>query len=86
MAAKLTGQQPPPTPISFLISIRPIDFRSIIHGELAQARWPHLSLLLMYRDNKNEWRWIYYATNKKEIAVSSESYTSKKIAPAELKL
>jgi uncharacterized protein YegP (UPF0339 family) len=31
----------------------------------------------MYRDNKNEWRWIYYGDNGEEIGVSSESYTTK---------
>jgi uncharacterized protein YegP (UPF0339 family) len=31
----------------------------------------------MYKDNKNEWRWVYYAANAEEIGVSSEGYTSK---------
>ena len=31
----------------------------------------------MYKDNKSEWRWVYYAGNGEEIAVSSESYTTK---------
>lgn len=32
----------------------------------------------MYRDNKNEWRWVFYASgNGEEIAVSSESYVNK---------
>nr|WP_249729911.1 DUF1508 domain-containing protein [Chelatococcus sp. YT9] len=31
----------------------------------------------MYKDNRGEWRWVYYAKNGEEIAVSSESYTSK---------
>lgn len=31
----------------------------------------------MYRDNKGEWRWVYYAANTEEIAVSSEGYVNK---------
>ncbi|MCP8941035.1 YegP family protein [Alsobacter sp. SYSU M60028] len=31
----------------------------------------------MYQDAKKEWRWVYYAGNGEEIAVSSESYKSK---------
>lgn len=32
----------------------------------------------MYRDAKNEWRWVFYAAgNGEEIAVSSESYVNK---------
>jgi len=31
----------------------------------------------MYPDNQNLWRWTYYGNNGEEIAVSSESYTSK---------
>ena len=31
----------------------------------------------MYKDNANLWRWVYYAKNGEEIAVSSESYTTK---------
>ena len=31
----------------------------------------------MYRDNRNEWRWTYFAANGEEIGVSSESYTTK---------
>ena len=29
---------------------------------------------VMYRDNQNLWRWTFYASNGKIIAVSSESY------------
>jgi uncharacterized protein len=28
----------------------------------------------MYKDNKNEWRWSYEASNGETIAVSSEGY------------
>ncbi len=28
----------------------------------------------MYKDNRNEWRWTYEASNAKTIAVSSEGY------------
>ncbi len=31
----------------------------------------------IYRDNRNEWRWTYEASNGKTIAVSSESYVRK---------
>lgn len=31
----------------------------------------------MYKDNQNLWRWVYYGSNGEEIAVSSESYTTK---------
>ncbi|WP_285295782.1 YegP family protein [Aureimonas altamirensis] len=31
----------------------------------------------MYKDNRGEWRWVYYAKNGEEISVSSEGYTSK---------
>ena len=31
----------------------------------------------MYRDNRSEWRWVYYGDNAEEIAVSSEGYTTK---------
>ncbi|CAN7433752.1 DUF1508 domain-containing protein [Rhizobium sp. LjRoot254] len=31
----------------------------------------------MYKDNQSLWRWVYYGDNGEEIAVSSESYTSK---------
>lgn len=31
----------------------------------------------MYRDAKKEWRWVYYASNGEEIAVSSEGYVNK---------
>ena len=27
-----------------------------------------------YRDNRNEWRWTYYARNNEPIAMSSEGY------------
>ena len=27
-----------------------------------------------YRDNRNEWRWTFYASNGEPIAVSSEGY------------
>lgn len=27
-----------------------------------------------YPDNRGEWRWVYYASNGEEIAVSSEGY------------
>lgn len=29
---------------------------------------------LMYRDNREEWRWTYYAVNGEVIGVSSEGY------------
>lgn len=32
---------------------------------------------LMYRDNKQQWRWTYEASNGRTIAVSSESYHNK---------
>jgi len=31
----------------------------------------------IYRDNRNEWRWTYEASNGKTIAVSSEGYVKK---------
>ncbi len=32
----------------------------------------------MYRDARNEWRWVFYAAgNGEEIAVSSEGYVNK---------
>lgn len=31
----------------------------------------------IYRDNRNEWRWTYEASNGKTIAVSSEGYVRK---------
>jgi uncharacterized protein YegP (UPF0339 family) len=31
----------------------------------------------MYPDSRGEWRWTYYGDNGEEIAVSSESYTTK---------
>lgn len=31
----------------------------------------------MYPDNQKLWRWTYYGDNGEEIAVSSESYTTK---------
>lgn len=31
----------------------------------------------MYKDNRNEWRWTYEASNGKTIAVSSESYKNR---------
>jgi uncharacterized protein YegP (UPF0339 family) len=31
----------------------------------------------MYIDNAGQWRWVFYGDNAEEIAVSSESYTSK---------
>jgi len=31
----------------------------------------------MYKDNKNEWRWRYNASNGLIISVSSESYINK---------
>jgi uncharacterized protein YegP (UPF0339 family) len=30
-----------------------------------------------YKDNAGEWRWTYYASNQKIIAVSSESYKNR---------
>ena len=32
---------------------------------------------LMYRDSRQEWRWTYYASNAKAIAVSSEGYINR---------
>lgn len=32
----------------------------------------------MYKDNADEWRWVYYGDNAEEISVSSESYTTKR--------
>ncbi|CAH1657986.1 hypothetical protein CHELA1G11_12973 [Hyphomicrobiales bacterium] len=31
----------------------------------------------MYKDTRGEWRWVYYAKNGEEIAVSSEGYIKK---------
>jgi uncharacterized protein YegP (UPF0339 family) len=31
----------------------------------------------MYKDNRNEWRWSYEATNAKTISVSSEGYKNR---------
>ncbi len=31
----------------------------------------------LYKDNRSQWRWVYYASNGEEIAVSSESYINK---------
>ena len=31
----------------------------------------------MYKDNRNEWRWTYEASNGKTIAVSSEGYVKR---------
>lgn len=31
----------------------------------------------IYRDNQNQWRWTYEASNGETIAVSSESYVRK---------
>ena len=31
----------------------------------------------MYKDNRNEWRWRYDASNTETIAVSSEGYKKK---------
>lgn len=31
----------------------------------------------LYPDNRGEWRWVYYASNGEEIAVSSEGYVNK---------
>lgn len=31
----------------------------------------------IYRDNRNEWRWTYEASNGRTIAVSSEGYVHK---------
>lgn len=31
----------------------------------------------MYKDVRGQWRWVYYASNAEEIAVSSESYVRK---------
>lgn len=31
----------------------------------------------IYRDNRNEWRWTYDASNGRTIAVSSEGYVRK---------
>lgn len=31
----------------------------------------------MYKDNRNEWRWTYEASNGKTIAVSSEGYVNR---------
>ncbi|MBM6581757.1 DUF1508 domain-containing protein [Microvirga sp. BT689] len=32
----------------------------------------------MYKDSRGEWRWTYEASNGKTIAVSSESYKSRR--------
>jgi uncharacterized protein YegP (UPF0339 family) len=32
----------------------------------------------MYKDNRNEWRWRYDASNYETIAVSSEGYKNRK--------
>jgi uncharacterized protein YegP (UPF0339 family) len=31
----------------------------------------------MYKDNRNEWRWRYDASNRETIAVSSEGYVKR---------
>jgi len=31
----------------------------------------------MYKDNRNEWRWTYEASNGETIAVSSEGYKNR---------
>jgi uncharacterized protein YegP (UPF0339 family) len=31
----------------------------------------------MYKDQRNQWRWTYFASNAEEIGVSSESYVNK---------
>jgi uncharacterized protein YegP (UPF0339 family) len=38
---------------------------------------PYQSHYEMYRDNQSLWRWHYFASNGKIIAVSSESYHHK---------
>ena len=41
---------------------------------MAQVTYP---CYWMKKDNRGEWRWTYYAKNKEEIAVSSESYKNR---------
>lgn len=40
----------------------------------------------MRKDNKGHWYWIYYASNKEEIARSSESYVKRSDCEHSIKL